>query len=125
MRVRATRPVRKRGRREEWLSRQAADWQGSTANVFGFSDRSSVSVFPRLEAVTKSAHGFDPVARLTELRAQTLHVHVDRAGFDARVDVPGELEQLLPALHAPAPLEQRHEQPVLSRRQLDRRTFDS
>src|ERR1700760_2732531 len=75
-----------------------------------------------VERVTRAAHGADRIllaARIEQL-AQAADVHVDGALVDIDVAAPDAVEQLLAREHAARMLQEKLEQAVLGRPEIDR-----
>ena len=70
------------------------------------------------EAVPNPAHGFDVVARASELLPQPFHMGIDRSRTDAAVHAPNGVEQSAARLHSILALVQRHQQLELEGGQL-------
>ena len=78
----------------------------------------------RSQAIPESANRLDQIAGGSELRPESLHVHVHRARLDVGGRFPYGLEQVAARLDSPASLGERDEQTILGRRKLDIVTVD-
>ena len=104
---------------EEYCHGENEDKQRADYQPLSKGHRAAHPSLAPLEAIAEPAHRLDQLPGVTQLGAQTLHVHVHRAGLDVGLRLPHGLQQLRPGLHPSSPLDQREQQLVLGRRQVE------